>query len=96
MNTFGRYLLTIGAGLGIGATIVATGICTYNLGKYEERKSFLIDSAVRGKHIDFSESNDVYKNPMNRVFDLIDFGSELADKRFKAGEFDQKIKSLKQ
>lgn len=88
-----EYISAISAIAG-GALGICTVVGSYNMGAYDERKSQLINGAIRGETITLDADDMVYRTTGDKIFGFLDgsFGSRLAERRFKAGKFDKAVR----
>ena len=77
----------------IGTVIGAIGLAigSLNIGTYYGHKAIIIKEAINGREPLTESKEPVYKSPLDRIYDLLDFGPKLAEKRYKAGKFDKII-----
>jgi hypothetical protein len=75
--------------------VVGGSIGAYNLGTYLGRVGVLVNEAIKGREPLTESKEPAYKSRIDKMFDFLDFGSKLADKRYKAGKFDELIASYK-
>jgi len=85
----------MGAGTGL-----LIGLGVVNVVKYYDRKDSLINDVIAGKELSFPEKEAVpYRSLVSRAYDLamssFDIGENLANKRYRAGKFDDIIESRK-
>lgn len=91
-------LSRLGCGNLIAWTAIAVGIGGFNLGSYEARKGYIINESIRWGVVNLESEGPIYKNTIDKIEDFLGdvmggYGARLAEKRFKAGKFDEIIES---
>ncbi len=80
--------------------IIGIGIGAFNKGVYDETKKRLINKAINGEIIDLTESKKpVYRPMLEKIIGsslaFLSFGERLAEKKFKAGKFNNIIEKYR-
>ena len=79
------------------SAIVSLGTGVYNLGCYDLIKKGLVNKAIKGETINLRIDEPIYRTLGHKIGEVLNgaVGERLAEKRFKAGKFDETIRKYR-
>ena len=77
--------------------LISVGIGSCNFGGYIQSKGSLVNKAIKGETMNLRIDEPIYRTPTDKIEELLTgtVGARLAEKRFKAGEFDDIIRKYR-